>query len=43
MPSRSATASMPLFGTQALPVCRFICRCTTYSSGMTALACLPGG
>ena len=43
MLSRRATASMPTVGTQALPVCRFICFCTIYSSGITALACLPGG
>ena len=34
---------MPAVGTQALPVCRFIWSCTRYSSGITALACLPGG
>ena len=43
MPSRRATASIAARGTQALPVCRFIWFCAMYSTGITALACLPGG
>ncbi len=33
MPSRCATASIATRGTQALPVCRPICFCTSYSDG----------
>ena len=43
MPSRAATTSIATLGTQPLPVWRRICPCTSYSSGITALACRPAG